>query len=255
MKPQQKAAAFLLLFEYDSKTSHQKILYLRNHVLKTMKPVLIYLLIVCLFSSCRKDIPAGIKTTITGLVFDDNKNQPVTNMSINIVEYKNGIYGPEPYRIIDSTISGFDGKYAITFTTTGKGIQYSISMSPGLNYLSYQSPNILPIGKDTTINFFAVKLSVLKADIQIQNNLNPPLRMYDASYSSWVNEIYGTNIDTVVFLKVIPNRINNIAFNVTNTDSPLIYNVRIDTLNFSGFSDTFNLSFNLDPSTFPLRIH
>ena len=188
-----------------------------------------------------------------GLVNDPLTQLPISNSSIYVQEYKTGLYGPVLNRIIDSTKSGNDGRYALTFATTGQGVEYRLAFSPGHNYYTLQDAEKINIGTDNTIDFWAYKVHILKARIIVTNNPNPPLRVY-TNIPSGNNNIYSTSNDSTVFLNVLPNLENYIYFNITSIDTPSIYNARIDTLLFPGFTDTFTHTFQVDPTLFQRRL-
>lgn len=209
------------------------------------------LALLTLFYSCKKNIDAGINTNVTGIVFDYIKQQPISNIPIYIAEYESGFYGPKFKGTIDSAISGLDGKYSIKFSTTGKGVEYRIGVRPNDNFYSPGNPVVFYVGKENTVNFSAIQLHILKATLQMIDNPNPPMRV--STLLGLQANVWGTNNDTVVFMKVIPNNINEIQFTITNVDSPSVYNYQVDTINFSGFQDTFNITIPLVPKLFPKR--
>jgi len=216
-----------------------------------MKIVIILFLIVLSCHSCRRNIEAGIKTTVSGQVFDFNKQQPIPNVPILVVEYENGLYGPRPKAVIDSTSSGSDGRYSLTFTTTGKGTQYRIGFRPSIKFYTIQDAVTIITGKDTTVNFWATELHTLKAEIHMVNNPNPPMRVGTIAGLGAV--INGTDKDTTILLQIFPNIANEIQFNITNIDTPSLYNIRLDTIMLQGFPDTFTWTFQVDPRFFPIR--
>ena len=204
-----------------------------------------------LLYSCKKNLDAGINTNVSGIVFDYNSQQPIANVPIYIYEYGTGFYGPQYKATIDSTKSGSYGKYSIKFSTTGQGIEYRIGFRPNDNFYTRQDAVILNVGKDTAVNFYAAKLHVLKARLQMTENPTPPMRV--STIAGLQANVWGTNTDTVIFMKIIPNQINEIQFTITNVDTPSIYNYQIDTINFSGFQDTFNMTIPVVPKIFPKR--
>src|SRR5262245_201756 len=84
------------------------------------------LLMMILLYSCKRHLDAGIHTNISGVVFDNNSQQPMPNTPIYIYEYGAGFYGPQYKATIDSTRSAPDGTYTIGFSTTRQGSQYRI---------------------------------------------------------------------------------------------------------------------------------
>lgn len=185
------------------------------------------------------------------MVLDYKTRQPIADIPIYIYEYETGFYGPRYKATIDSTKSGIDGNYDIHFATTGKGIQYEIVFRPSDAFFALQNSVVLNVGKDTMINFYATRFHVLKARIQMTENPNPPMRV--SNVAGLQANVWGTNNDTIIFMKIIPNQINKIQFTITNVDTPSIYNYRIDTINFSGFHDTFSMTIPVVPKNFPNR--
>ncbi len=209
--------------------------------------------ILTLIYSCKRTLDAGIKTTVSGTAFDYNSQKAIPDVPIYIYEFKKTdlLYPPRFNGIIDSTKSGLDGKYAIDFTTTGHGSEYRIVFKPSPDYYLSQDAITIYVGKDQIVDYHAFKLHVLKARLQINENPNPPLRV--STIAGLQARIWGTNNDTIVLMKILPNQFNQIQFTITNVDTPSIYNYRVDTLNFPGFQDTFNLTIPLAPKTFPKR--
>jgi hypothetical protein len=203
-------------------------------------------------SSCKKSIPAGKPTRVRGIVYDNIRQQPIPNVRIEIVEYERGFARPLPVGVIDSARTGNDGKYDLTFTTTGNGIAYKAGFTAPADYYTIDGQKELLIGGNNVANFWAIKLHTLKAEIRMANNPNPPMQV--ATAYGFGGRIYGTNNDTVVYLKVIPNGLFSIVqFSIRNRDTPTIYNYRQDTITLPGFSDTFTRSFLVDPRFFVLR--
>lgn len=201
--------------------------------------------------SCKKTLDAGISTNATGVVFDYNKQQPISNIPIYIYEYERDFLRLRYNGTIDSTKSDLDGKYSIKFYTTGKGNEYRIGFRLSDNFYTIQNASVLNVGMENTIDFWAVQLNILKARIQMIDNPNPPMRV--STIAGLQARVWGTNNDTVVFMKIVPNNINQIQFTITNVDTPSIYNYQIDTINFSGFQDTFNITIPVVPKIFPKR--
>ena len=210
---------------------------------------IILIVFLTLQFSCQKNLEAGIKTNVSGMVLDYKTQQPIANIPIYISEFGRGFYGPQYIATIDSTKSGVDGNYDINFATTGKGVQYEIVFRPGDNFFALPYNVILNVGKDTMVDFYATRFHVLKARIQMTENPNPPMRVSNV-YGSLAS-VWGTNNDTIIFMKIIPNEINEIQFTITNVDTPSIYNYQIDPITLSGFQDTFNVTIPVVPKNFP----
>ncbi|MVN20528.1 hypothetical protein [Mucilaginibacter arboris] len=154
--------------------------------------------------------------------------------------------------MIDSTKCDINGKYSISFTTTGQGLEYRLAFFSPPNYYSLQDAVIIIVGKDNTVNFSAFKVHLLKARVVISNNPNPPLNVYTTISSG--GKISGKAGDSTIFLKVLPNIANFVYFAIQNIDTPTKSNLRIDTVLLSGFADTFRHTFQVNPQLFKCRL-
>ena len=203
--------------------------------------------------SCKKTLDAGISTTISGIVYDNNSQRPIPNHVIHIDEFKNriSIYGPKYNGTIDSTISDSQGKYTIKFLTTGQGSSYTIGMNYDRNFYNIDKSRHVTVGKDTIINFYATKLHDLKMNISVLDNPNPPLIIIPKIYNN--KNVWGTNNDTILFFKIIPNQANIIEYSIRDIDSPSIRFYEIDTINLLGFQDTFEITVPVSPKKFYKR--
>jgi hypothetical protein len=216
-----------------------------------LRYLLLLSLIITFLYGCKKYVDAGIKTTVSGMVFDPNNQQPIAGVPILVQEYEPGFYSARFIGNVDSTISDAAGRYSLTFTTTGKGSQYKVGVRLTANYYALQGAVGVNPGKDTSITFRAMALKILKAQVKVINNPNPPLRV--SATANLGKTIYGRNNDTTVYLMIFPNRDNYIQFTITNPDTPSRYNYRIDTLHLPGFADTFTRTFQVDPRFLPKK--
>jgi hypothetical protein len=216
-----------------------------------MKSLLTVLLFFIVLSGCKK-IPAGITTTVSGTVMDDNRGVPIVNAKIAVIENKykstGDMAGEFPINNSGTAVSGPDGKYSITFTTNGKGDEYVIGISLDTNYFSLNNLKKIDVGGNVVMDFTAWQLATLKAHIIVKNNPAPPMWVSSGIHASGA-KIYGTNNDTIVNLPVIPNRINGITFNiqVPGNKYPSYF---IQNVDLSGFSDTYNQTITVYPLTF-----
>jgi len=207
------------------------------------------LAIILLVTGCKKISP-GIASTVSGTVMDNNRGVPIMNATVTLRQEKYKLFGGattvgNPI----TTTSGPDGKYSITFTSGGPGDDFELSLSVDSNYLNENNPQKIPAEKDTVVNFNAWQLAILKAHIIVKNNPAPPLTVFCDDFAGV--GIWGTNNDTVVTLKVIPNRPNGLQFLIkvpsNQYDSSLITDFTL-----SGFSTTYYQTFTVNPSTFPV---
>ena len=209
-----------------------------------------FLIFVMLLAGCQK-IPAGLVTTVSGTVMDNNRGVPIMNAKIIIQEEKYKFTGEAPPETSTgnpiTAISGPDGKYAVTFTTNGAGDEYLIGLSLDNNYLNNNSFQKIAVGRSDTINFNAWQLATLKAHIIVKNNPAPPIWAIGVNASS--AKIYGTNNDTIVNLLVVPNQQNGLQFGIqvpgNQYGSYFLQNITL-----TGFSDTYYQTFTVYPSTF-----
>ena len=211
------------------------------------------LLAITSVCGCNKNVDTDISTTVTGIVSDGIKHEPIANVPIYIDEYDMGsVSGPQYRATIDSTKSDLDGKYNIEFSTHGNNVGYRVRFKPPENFLISLDFAILHVGEVQIVNFSPIELHFLKARLEMTDNPNPPMRVSTIFGSSIT--VWGTNNDTTVFLKVIPNNLNQITFSITNVDTPSVQNYQIDTIMCSGFQDTFDVVLPVVPESFPGRL-
>lgn len=129
-------------------------------------------------------------------------------------------------------------------------MQYRIGFSPDENFYTVQDAIVLNVGKDTVVSFKAYKSHVLKARLQVKNNTNPPVNISTLRY---VGKVWGTNNDTTVYMKIIPNILNEIQFSIINVDTPSLHNYIMVPVDMPGFQDTFSITIPLSPRLFPKR--
>lgn len=202
-------------------------------------------------------IPEGLSSNVTGRCYDNNRNLPITNLTVYIAEYiDDPVLGLTFSRYIDSTRTDQNGNFDISFVTTGEGVQYQLSIKwPDVNWLTYSGyPFVIKdIGTKNIINVELAELSILEAKIKIVENTRPPFRAGTDYFSFY--ELYGANKDTTIFFRVMPNRKTRIFFFISvDTVSDYYYREQLDTINIEGdFSDTVRAEFELHPNQFKRR--
>ena len=199
-------------------------------------------------------ISDGLATSVSGRFYDYYRDSSVTNLKVFVDEYVDDpVWDLTFSRHIDSTLTDQNGNFKIPFITTGVGVQYQLSFKlTEANWLgSFSTPLVIKeMGTSNIINVQLVKLSILKARVKVVDNLHPPMTA-GSSFGS-LYQFNKANQDSIIFLRVIPNRINQIRFFVQiDTVSGYYYRERIDSINMTGdFSDTIKAEFELHPNQF-----
>ncbi|MET0300791.1 MAG: hypothetical protein ABW036_13555, partial [Flavitalea sp.] len=116
------------------------------------------------------------------------------------------------------------------------------------DFADYCRAEVRP-GFDTTVRFESRKFVWFRAQIQVQDNARPPLRIM-ASYGS--TEIWAPTTDTTFYTRVLPNRPTYFQFGVGANKGPVTH-VEHDTVLLTGFNDTFYHTFRLTPDQFKPR--
>lgn len=207
----------------------------------------------CLFCYVVTPIKKGLNTTVSGKAYDYIWEQSIVGVKVYLehsedVGYRKSIY-------IDSALTDSNGNYSFNFTTDGVAYSYSIIFQPTPlgHYEAYSYHyEINNFGKREIIDFDAAKLNVAKIHLQVIDNPNPPLRVYTRfGGGTFVKK---RDMDTTTWVLVMPNRINQIYFNITNPDTTSLYNFRVDTINLIGnFKDTVYREYIVQPKEFKER--
>lgn len=163
-----------------------------------MRQLKILLLSICIsfcFNSCIEeeiklddiqgyyDSQIGIPTEVKGNIRDDVRLINVSDYEIKIMkrfvkckECSSYSYGIE----VGSVFSDADGNYSFKFnhflTRNEFNVIYYVQIIEGNNAAKILSENKINIGQISTINYNLIKPVILKLNIQVLNNLNPPLR-------------------------------------------------------------------------------
>jgi hypothetical protein len=216
-----------------------------------MKPALLFLITIVFLSSCRKNLEAGITTTITGTISDTLLNFPVAGARVRVVEYASRCFlcRSRPTSFRDSAISDAQGNYTLTFTTTGQGSDYFLAFEAPAHYAGTHNTD-LTAGKDTTINISVQKLKWLKAGIKMDSVPYKPLMVYTGYTAA---TIHNFPADTTVYLEVAINRLAFLSFRYQHPDSSWMYYSKFDTFTVQGITDTTVVNYTLDASTFRYR--
>lgn len=145
-----------------------------------MKNHFIYLFLLLLLISCeREKIQAGINTTATGKI-TDYQGSSIENVSVKIGEYKSNFVsdgGLQDYfsRYVASTLTDTNGKYQLSFVTTGEGTLYKIMLDND------------PV--DQSYTGFYDPVTITKIGGVFEFNYNQFAKLYPCDVTVTVNEL------------------------------------------------------------------
>ena len=213
--------------------------------------VLSLLGMLVLLSGCEKDESSEL-VVVQGSVYDDIMQQPVENLLVYIhdVECRDFMCGNG--KIVDSTRTDSNGLFKMNYKAKNLNSLYLTLRYLDRSYVpagSQESSYQLVRGNNVT-HFILKKTSVLKARVIVINNPHPPLKVFDGIEAHMV-EIPGIQKDTVIYLRTVATKKNEIALVVHSPDM-LYYRARKDCFYPGSYADTFNITIEANPETFPI---
>ena len=222
-------------------------LQMRKHSILTL------LIITLLLASCKKDKISEL-VIIKGKVWDDNMQRPIQNLLVYIYDVKCENFACHSNEIVDSIRSDNNGNYEMNYIRKSSNSLYVACSYPNRSYTHPTNQGnehqILRPGIYTDMDFILRKTSVLKARVIVRNNPYPPLKIIEDIEANLV-EIYGTNKDTIVYLRGVANHVNQIGL-VASSPDMLYYRGKNEIINLGTYADTINISILADPNTFPI---
>lgn len=221
-----------------------------------------YVLLIVLNFSCTKKNEtisiSKVKTTIKGIVFDYQRNKPITNYKITLEHWWQGtsvVQAAIFTEFIDSTRTNQDGVYNFTFDAIPNA-NYGYDLSGNdFYYTESAGNNKIQTGQSNIMNINAWKPIILKLNLDIQNNNYPPLNVksniVNNSYTFFPNEtIFDKQINKIIYLQTKPEASVNVMFyyatGYTNND---FHSMIPDTIKTNSH-DTISLTYKVDCSKF-----
>ena len=224
----------------------------------------IYLSIGLIFISCSKYESPFEKTTITtimGTIADIERNIPIDNHPVYVVrDYSCGTWftAGRCSEVIDSAFTDSQGNYSLTFPMITLGSGYAITNPPLKNcgdfyFREVIDPQTLVPGQTNIRNYDMWCPVVLKLNVQVSNNENPPLLIYsypdDPGYNFPDVELHQVQTDTTIFLYTKPNVLTNLSFQYKVEDPNANYHFTDEWFDV-GIQDTLELMRTVDCSSF-----
>lgn len=199
-----------------------------------------------------------VKTTITGKVYDYQRNKPIANYKITLEHWWQGtsvVQAAIFNEFVDSIRTNQDGTYQFNFDAIPNA-NYGFSLNDKDFYFTESlGNNIIQPGNSNVVNINAWKPIILKLDLDIQNNNFPPLNVssniLNNSYTFFPTEtIFDKQINKTVYMLSKPATFVNIKFyystGYTNNDFHFMIPDTIKT----GIQDTISLNYKIDCSKF-----
>ena len=205
---------------------------------------------ILLLYGCRKKEDAFEEITVNGRVWDDNRQQSITNLLVYLYDVKCENWACGFNEIVDSTRTDNNGYYKIIYKRKNSNSLYVNCGYPNRSYVHAQ-PQVQdqPIYKNNnTIDFTLRKTSVLKARIIVSGNPFPPLKVAD-NIEAYMVEITGTNKDTLIYLRGVPNQ-NNVIDLVIVEPGYQYGRYKKENIFIPSFADTSDVTIMAEANTF-----
>ncbi|WP_273565889.1 hypothetical protein [Maribacter halichondriae] len=218
-------------------------------------------LFVFLNISCSKDDDgiSSTKTILKGRVFDKQRNLNIEDYKIVLVRFyyvSGGFMQPGGYtkETIDSVYSDLNGSYEMEFDFVD-GEEYGLfDENPYISEYIEWAP--IQAGEVNVRDINAWYPSILKLEVEVVNNINPPLNISnevitdDDSYLNFGHEsIYEENTTETIYLKTKPNSDIELQFYYNTGYTTEDYHLITDPVQ-TGLNDTLSLQYKVDCSGF-----
>ncbi len=181
---------------------------------KMTKAFAFIFVLVVVMTACREPIPTDIGTTVRGTVIDSVKNKPLENAKVVLYgcnQTFTGVYCTTP---LDSTRTNQKGEFEIAFATEGQSIDYEVEVVHDENYVNSTRQRV-QAGQTNRVELKARELNLLRATIKVVSN--PADSLIIGTFYGKPSVLYGSSIDTVLYLKVLPTAANYVIYTLWDT--------------------------------------
>jgi len=224
-------------------------------------PVFLVGLTVIIFSSCRKNIQAGVNIQAEGFVIDSVKNKKLSNVTVYLISgHEFGFQAVDYYGVVDSAVTNANGSFSIKYTADGKSYDYALSlnnMDPNLpsrfsEFIPDRFHLLYEFDFKTRLNNVVInarELNFMKIHLSVFSNPYDTLLLFvNPSYAAAAQEydIYGNTIDTTILARSLPLGQNFISYEIITSrlrDS-VLFRTETDTIT-ANLSDTFFVQKNI----------
>ena len=112
---------------------------------------------------------------------------------------------------LDSTRTNEQGEFEMVFATEGRSIDYAVEVAYDEHYVNATRQRI-QAGQTNRVALKARELNLLRAAIKVASNPTDSLMV--KTFYSKPSMLYGSSIDTVLYLKVLPDAINYVSYSI-----------------------------------------
>lgn len=210
----------------------------------------ILLLMPMLMMKCEEDpIKEGIQTHVSGRIFDNENQIPVTGHMVFIQEYEGHFAfdggGTDVFRgYIDSVATDANGYYQLDFTTTGNGTAYRVAAASTNDTYGYLEPiEIMNPGQDTEVDFWLTHLYPVNLKVTLNNVSSLPVNIYPElrPYTTAPLEENGTELTRLIYVN-------------KNHSSTVFFTHQLPDYTNKGFHITIPQTGTTEPVDFPITI-
>lgn len=161
--------------------------------------------------ACRESVPPDVQTVVSGMVIDPVKNKPLENAKVVLYGCNQTFMGVFCTTPLDSTRTNQKGEFEIAFATEGQSIDYEVAVAYDENYVNSTRQRI-QAGQTNRVELKARELNLLKAAIRVVSN--PADSLMVGTFYSKPSTLYGSSIDTILYLKVLPDAANYVTYSL-----------------------------------------
>ncbi|MBC8111436.1 MAG: hypothetical protein H7Y04_10285 [Verrucomicrobia bacterium] len=186
------------------------------------------ILVSFLFFQCDKNtnLEAGIEGKVFGRVYDPANDIPVTNIKLKIAEYTSDFkWASGSYDVfvgyIDSVNTDSNGKYTLTFNTSGNGSKYKINLIEDRPLDTYLVEQEIITGSTNEVNFYPRNLYPVNVRVRLNNIDYLPVRVISQFGRFVLREIKENNVEIVTQVFVNKNIDNKISFTRSKFDGTM----------------------------------
>ncbi len=145
------------------------------------------------------------------MVIDPVKNKPLENAKVVLYGCNQTFMGVFCTTPLDSTRTNQKGEFEIAFATEGQSIDYEVAVAYDENYVNSTRQRI-QAGQTNRVELKARELNLLKAAIRVVSN--PADSLMVGTFYSKPSTLYGSSIDTILYLKVLPDAANYVTYSL-----------------------------------------
>lgn len=192
-----------------------------------MKKLIFTIIISTFLLSCEEEpLQQGIETQVFGQIYDSVHGRSIENVKIRIAErIRQGTLAGTRFNFkgfVDSTITDANGRYDLSFETSGNGTIYDVELELREDVSFRSISEIIKeenIGGSEEINFKALKLYPVNLKITTKETFSSPILINTTFSGNEIHEhpAFGISSERIIWLD--KNQGNEILFRMGEGDA------------------------------------